>query len=375
MENSRSLARKILGPLLSAALSLSVSGASAALWNSTPNLSQGLGFYSLDEKWVPAAVKQAALSVFKVRVASISEAGQFSDFKLSSKANRAAAEQDIAQRPVSERFDELDRIMAQRQLKSCEESGKSHCFIPKYRIQGTAFLAGDGSTLWTNAHVIESYLNVVSATQGIELNKQLNSKEDIRIFVFDSENQLVVDPYAEPVRIKMLPQLSEMAKRATNFYYNDSDYLALQLSRPIGEALRLAATVPKPGEKTYVVGFPHCTGCDASDLNLPSEELMEFADRAPKPNAQGQNLQVTVGSVVDFEKILQPFFEMTHDDFKYWNIDKMLYTSADSTIESSGSPILNAQGEILAILSEVRTKKIHGYLQHVTSGVILPALN
>lgn len=57
------------------------------------------------------------------------------------------------------------------------------------------------------------------------------------------------------------------------WFADDSDYVVIQLSKPIGQPLKIAKSIV-PGEILYHLGYASCTGCDrAHNLIDPKLEI------------------------------------------------------------------------------------------------------
>lgn len=55
-----------------------------------------------------------------------------------------------------------------------------------------------------------------------------------------------------------------------------------------------------------------------------------------------------------------------------WQLDKMLFYSADSQVGNSGRPILNKNGEVIGIHAGGLTKYFNDSIQRVSRGVLFP---
>lgn len=332
-----------------------------------------LGFYSIDRTDIPVAVKDAAASVFQLRVAFASDWKSVVQFDVSNGQGQKIKEDLNAIKPTLE-FDELDKIVVIKEIEQCEKltiENQKFCTAFITNAHGTGFLARDEKTIWTNGHVIEPYLKTVAMLEKTSIRELLNSKARILVFGFDSHQKLVLDPFANEIKIQFIPEETMFAKVKGHFHSEDSDYLGLSLSQPIGKPIKIAAHVSPLGSPVFILGYPICTGCDVSTLN--GIDPNDFVDRSPFPNSDGNGLQVSRGIVLDIKSLLN-FFGLSEGFLGNWNLEKMMFTSADGVEGNSGSPILNANGELTAIFSGSKTRIIGGKPQVVSRAVLPPEL-
>lgn len=337
------------------------------------DLTGGLGFYSLGATVAPPFVKEAAKSVFALRIAVASDLRAFRQVDVSNGKGQQVKEQIKAIKP-SGGFDELDKLIVIKEIEACEgyqdPENMKVCPLFLTNLHATGFLAGDGSTLWTNAHVVEPFLNTMEKLGGPSKQEQLKAKEQILVFAFDSNQNLVLNPFLNAVTISTVPRVSTAAIMRNSFYAEDSDYMSLSLARPLGAPLRIASKNAIPGDKIFVVGGPFCTACDISEISGGADPV-DFMDRSPKQNSDGIGLKLTSGVVGDIQNLL-PFFQLNPAFSTIWDLKHILFMSADGVEGNSGSPVLNANGEVVAIFAGGKTRVVEGKLQHVSRAVIPP---
>ncbi|NJL23777.1 MAG: trypsin-like peptidase domain-containing protein [Calothrix sp. SM1_5_4] len=336
-----------------------------------PGRANDLGFYSPASPGLPAAVVAASNSVFNLRILAGREDRFLSRIDVT---NGGGEEIRVWIREIDPRqFDALDKIVMIKQVEQCERQRdrdlRKACPISFDIRQGTGFLAQSGSTLWTNAHTIEGFLEAVEKFENISMMDQLKNKREMRVFIFDAEGRLLLDPYQDKVVAQLLPEATLMAKRRGSFYAEDSDYMALSLSREIGSPLPVARGNLAAGDRVFVLGFPLCTGCKPENIWI--EEPEDFADRAPGVNSDGKGLKVSSGVVHKPEELLS-FFGIQESLLRSWRLERIVFNSADSNHGSSGGPLLNENGEVVAILAGGKSRIIKGKHRRVSRAVIPP---
>ena len=296
---------------------------------SSPDLNKDLGFFSIQSAGTPAFVAEAAKSVFQVKVAFAADIKAIRQVDVSN-GKGVQVKQQIRAISPSPAFDELDKQVLITEIEACEgysnpENQKS-CTLFITNVRGTAFLLGDGKTLWTNAHVIEPFLKTIQKLGGDSVQDQLKAKSRVLIFGFDANKNLVLNPFTNATTIASVPTPTSLAEMRNSFYAEDSDYLSLTLSQSIGTPLRLAKSPSSLGDKITVLGYPFCTACDLSEIS--GVDPVDFADRSPKPNSNGKAITVTSGETLDRES-LQSFFQIPPQLLTLWNMDRMMFVSAD----------------------------------------------
>ena len=291
-----------------------------------------LGFYPPNHKKIPVAVQKAASSVFMTRTVSMThESLHTVDLTTST------PESVVESLRASGSFDSYDLQVIRQQLAFCEkrtEEQKKQCYLSLDIRSGSAFLLDDGKTLWTNTHVVSSFMESMVKLAEISISDQIRDGQKISVFLFDSNGNMAVNPYENTVRIAAGPELTPMAESSGNFFAEDSDYMRLRLDKSAGTPLQLAEAPATSGETIYVAGYPACTGCDTSTFIVPDPET--FSDRSPLPNSPGSQLRITLGEVLNLNN-------------KSGLPDSMQLNNADSQHGNSGGPILNKYGHVVAI--------------------------
>src|SRR5690606_27617199 len=147
------------------------------------------------------------------------------------------------------------------------------------------------------------------------------------------------------VTINIIPEKTRVARLRNTFYAEDSDYVGLALTRPIGVPLKISDKNPYVGQRIFVLGYPACTACSPEDYQVDDPE--DFADRSPGLNSDGKGMKVSTGVLLSPHG-LASFFGRQESSMKYWKLDRMLFSTADSNHGSSGGPLVNERGEVVA---------------------------
>jgi hypothetical protein len=310
------------------------------------DLNTQLGFKALKSSSTPPFLNSVSQSVFEVLVPSAPSPEDVLFFNLNSPEfeqfkNRMASLPESA-------ISKQERIVVEKQIENCRrEKQEKQCGLFLTIEKATAFLAGgDGSYLLTNAHVVNRFLHMAAKTENKTVLDYLKVPRSVPIFLFDRSGNLVVDPYTmPPVLIKFgTPSLMAFIG-GSGWYGDDSDYVVLQFTTPIGRPLTIANTVTI-GESLYHLGFASCTGCGEAH-NTTDPELNR--DRKDSGNSDGKTLYWTApGPLVSLDQAISilkapaKFFEGSHKD-------NWIFFRSDSQVGMSGGPIVNTKGEVVGV--------------------------
>jgi hypothetical protein len=323
----------------------------------------GLGFYSLQTSGLPSGVVTASESVFELRV--ISDDGDTGQIMDVSRGRGAKEKRRILAMPES-RLDANAKIVIVKQIEFCESHDVSHqkaCPVYSQSYQASGFVMGDGSTLWTSAHAIEPFMNFVEKTQEVSKRAQFAKHQRVGVFIFNNVGQLIVNPFVEAVTLGRAPRASNFARLAGNFYAQDSDYITLQLSRPIAKPLHFTVAKPVPAQRVFVVGYPACTGCVVS--GSADGNPLDFADRSPAPNSDGKGLKVSYGEVIPNDAASQ-FLGVSPLVLSNWDLQAMVLSNADTQHGQSGGPTLNEAGEVVGVHAGGKMQMTNGVLRRLS---------
>lgn len=215
------------------------------------------------------------------------------------------------------------------------------CVISAGYADGTAFLAKNGRTLYTARHLMKYEI-------GFQTVMRKWPPDDWPFFLFDRNGVLVYDATRDPVR-----PVRDLTP--------ENDVFAIELSRDIGQPLKIKSTSLNLGERVFAVGFPTCTGCSENTALTTPEMHKDFSDRSPRPNADGKSLRVSLGRVVDEEY----FNEVYGQDASSFDSQRFIFTNADCVRGNSGGPDLSADGEVIGVQSHSSFQKFLGETQRL----------
>lgn len=334
--------------------------ASVSARKALPEYNDESGFYDLRDAKVSPESRTNAQSVFRMLVPlrhfrqKISVGFGFGEY-----------------RKYEIRSSSLDPIMKTvlvRQIEHCEESQGllgllgEDCEVSFSIELGSAFLAGDGRTLWTAMHVAGSAF-------GFSENiPQADSKYPPQIFVFDDHDNLIVDPFKDPMQPRQFPKGSGDGLFRMMYEGTQNDYVSFTLARAIGQPLKIAASAPAPGERISVIGYPACTNCVSASQ---AASRADFSSRSPRPNSDGKTIKVSFGEVAD-NNYFRAVFDKSVAERPDADLNKMISTTADVVPGNSGGPAFNAAGEVIGMLSLGIFKDISGLRRRIAVFVVPP---
>lgn len=145
----------------------------------------------------------------------------------------------------------------------------------------------------------------------------------------------MVDPFLEPITLEKAPRETYVARMRRNFYAEDSDYVTLRLSKSLGKPLHFAAARPVVGQRVFVLG------------------------------SDGKGLKVSFGRVVPHAGLTN-FFGMNAGSLHFWELQSMVFSSADSQHGQSGGPVLNEAGEVVSVHGGGRTRRKNGVVVRIS---------
>ena len=307
------------------------------------DISTNLGFHRLDSS-TPTQLSLVADSVFEVRMPGGDSKGAVSILDLTSPTL-----QNIGARIDRDPdLDALGKIVAKKQIENCRrERIETHCPVSHLMVKATAFIAGgDGSVLFTNAHVVDDYyklLKVLSPEMNTEAT--LTSSNSLPIFLFDRNGQLVFDPYVDGAKIKTIGAPSSLSKARGTWFAEDSDYVVIKLGKSIGHPIAIGKRASVE-QSVWHVGFPACTGCTRNaNINDPAlnRSRKEFGD------STGVGFYWSPAGEIVSTNVAQSHVDHFEQFQALANWDKMIFFSGDSQVGMSGGPILNDQAQVVGI--------------------------
>lgn len=330
-----------------------------------------VGFIDPRDPSVPTPLKDAAESVYEVRTAFISDLTEYSDVKvvdISSDTQKNAVLELINSLPSP--YDHKDKAVMRAFIQRCERSNnKTECIVPTSLNSGSGFITGNGSTFWTNAHVLEKMLKTKELTDETTISDLLNGTNNMPVFIFNKNGDLVFDGLSEEVKFKATPALTNLTAAEGNFFAVDSDYVAIDLQKILGAPLKVAQNKSLSGEVISVIGYPSCTGCKAPE----GMDEIEYLDRGQGRNAENCLEKIAVGTTIS----TQNFGDLAQVNNALINMldqESFIASTADSQHGMSGGPILNQNGEVVGIHTGGKSVVRNGTVARYSRGVIPPTL-
>lgn len=271
------------------------------------------GFFETTDAKMPMAVRTASQSVFRILVPntqSLQEIDTSFGAVHSLKLWIAVTETDPMLRSVQ--IAQVEYCAREQGFFNAQEK---KCRIATHFNRGTAFLMGNGKTLWTAAHILDG---------------AFAAKDIAPVFIIDKDGQPFFDPYTQPAQITRPHPTSSEAH---------VDYARLDLRREIGTPLALSPRTPQPGESIYAIGFPACTDCE------PNQKAYDRRGRTTGPNATGKDQRISRGR--PYRPTRPP----------------LINTSVDVMPGNSGGPGLNQDGQVfgVAIMAGTMTYRQNKY--------------
>lgn len=318
-----------------------------------------LGFYELNSKEIPQSIRAASGSVYQILFFTIGENAD--GYKIVKKGELKQREKEARENVKKESsYDSFAKLAANKQIDGCLNdqnlSDDSDCVFMHYPVRGTAFLAGDGATLWTSAKVVEQHLKSLSAFSKKSVTEEA-SKANLLMYVFDSKNNLVFDPYSRKAVIEY------------GIDGIENDYVVIKLSEEIGTPLKWAnRSSSKINTEVFVLGYPACTGCEAPE-GATKEEKLDYKSRSS--NANANVLNATRGTVLFPDETVLGFYNSSKADGDLMK-DTIISYTADSQQGMNGGPVLNTKGQVIAIHrgGKSRTFNTNNKLHRLSNGVI-----
>lgn len=325
------------------------------------------GFFNPTDPNIPVGLKSASDSVFEIKTAFFEDFENYEDISIYDVTKVSTS--DLDEMMSKSYKDPKDLAVARAFLNLCKTpEKKAQCPVPIKINNGSSFITGNGSTLWTNAHVMDKVIKMKAAGENKSALEILQSKITMPIFIFDKNGTMIFNGLEEQISFKALPKSTQLTKmKKDSFYAEDSDYLAIVLPKPIGKPLKVARQLHS--NDIAVIGYPLCTGCEAPEGYDPQE----FASRHPYPDAEDCEEKITGGQLI----MPETWGQMAQVNQYLENaLDRSTFIShtADSHYGMSGAPLLNRNGEVVGIHAGGKTVQTFNGTQRFSRGVRPPEL-
>lgn len=273
------------------------------------SLPEWQGFRKVEEGQVPFA-KEMQASVFRIlHVESNSE----SKFEIVNTEKQKATKSTKV----------LDTDKRAWQIETCRRYGLKKCPLGDTIMTGTAFFT-DPTTMYTCRHNVHNWSTVASRANGIPIEKIAAP-----IILFDykgktihnssySHPKMYLDLINKSQRLNEVVDWRKIRKTRPRYhsYHALSDTVRAKFSKPMVDVPTLPIGEPE-GERVFAFGYPVKT---------------KFFGGVKKGDAAGRTLVATSGT------------------FTFSTLLKTIFSKAYSYGGSSGGPMLNERGELVAVM-------------------------
>lgn len=223
---------------------------------------------------------------------------------------------------------------AKTDIRRCQENGAAACWIHFGQERGTAFLIGDGSEIWTNCHLVASWIEYrkqdlqFSGTKLEDLWKALRSSS-IPFQLTDSQGNLRKS--SEDSAHFVAGVFKGMNDPASLHCSTIDDAVKIRFDRSLGNGLKFSKEKIRAGEILSIGGYPRPTESRGEGKESDGKSFFwgkgSFLPRAEYDNyfGKGHNLGIVLNDS---------------------------YTAvflADSSQGMSGTAVLNTKGEVVGI--------------------------
>lgn len=275
-----------------------------------------LGFYAPDAAEVPAAVKANHSKIFKITV----------PYYISLKGSEYQALLDGPNIPQN----------TKQEIKNCIAEKAPTCIVPFTHTEGTAFLGKTPDTLWTNCHIVREWMTYASRKTSFTKSSQVReffANEALPMELKDTQGNSVWTSTDTAVIKAVSVALSLLEPSAT--CNMQDDMVKIQLSRPLAETGLVWAKEKDPVTQVFMGGFPRKT-----------------TSRGPlgKTDSDGKQFYWTFGNKIEKTSPEGEAYFAQKPNLDLSLTGPFSQTSlADGVEGMSGSPVMNAKGEVLGI--------------------------
>ncbi len=315
------------------------------------------GFHLKTSEAVPAAVRQRMASIFRLEMPAYLtlETSQAKEFL---KAENIKAEGIKA-------------------IYNCLNTGLKSCTFPIMSLQATGFLDTEGSGLWTNCHVIDGWIRYQKQLMFWSHNSQKLLKNikkiPVPIKVF-TEGGAQLNYKTDQFLVSLASVIDDNDIESSGCNYRN-DVVLLKTARKLGTGIPwlksdINEVIHSEDQRSFIGGYP-----------LPEGRLKNIIKNLSKTGTT-QTYFWTIGEIETQSKFIERLLKLSKNPDNYLfaasGAYKLLMTN-DSSVGMSGSPILNASGEVMGIFSSILPKNSEKNSENefplVSIGITIDGLN
>jgi hypothetical protein len=280
--------------------------------NAAPSMQ--LGFYSSQADEISKSVKEQEKNLFRFEIPYFAEV-------------RAKHYQDLIDNPNLSSAGKDD-------LKSCQEKNSPSCWIHFARERGTAFLTERGDAIWTNCHLVATWIQyqkqqlLFTGVEEKDLWLRLRDSS-IPFLLRDSQGKIRKNPEDRSVFIAGVFKGMDHPKEIYCSPFDDA--VKIQLHANLGVGSKKSVSPPQEGERLYLGGFPRPTDT-----------------RAAGKSSDGENFYWSFGEYLNRKSLSSYLGKDIELEFAFSNPHYEAFLG-DSSQGMSGGPVFNERGEVLGI--------------------------
>ncbi len=285
-----------------------------------PTQAQSLeyGFLPPDELSIPQSVREKSKAIFKIDLDYMAEIPRESyDFF-------------------------IDRPQASAELKAslieCRSRDLPICWAPLGKIQGSAFLGQEPDTLWTNCHIVRSWMEASAGNQTWTKSSEVYSfykNKTLPLRLSQINQEVIYDGANENTYIEVFSP-SKSLEGYTGGCNAMDDLVRIRLARPLAETGLLWSKVKRTDDEAlYLGGFPKPTN---------NRETLGGID------SLGESFRWTRGPYLNKRSSLSQEYLNRKDNIDFAISGPYLELVLSDGVEGmSGGPVLNQLGEVTGI--------------------------